>query len=105
MRALNRAAKSHGLSAKLFSSGGDAGASSIAEMRLGILISGRGSNFEAIANAIARRKLEAEIAIVISNRASAAGLEVARQLRGIPLRVRLRPQDSTAIITLGQARH
>ena len=55
-------------------------------MRLGILISGRGSNFEAIANSIARRKLEAEIAIVISNRADAAGLEIARQ-RGIPMRV------------------
>jgi len=55
-------------------------------VRLGILISGRGSNFEAIANNIARRKLDAEIAIVISNRANAAGLEIARA-RGIPLRV------------------
>ncbi len=55
-------------------------------MRLGILISGRGSNFEAIANNIARRKLDAEIAVVISNRADAAGLEIARQ-RGIPMRV------------------
>jgi phosphoribosylglycinamide formyltransferase-1 len=55
-------------------------------VRLGILISGRGSNFEAIANNIARRKLDAEIAIVISNRANAPGLEIARQ-RGIPLRV------------------
>ena len=55
-------------------------------MRLGILISGRGSNFEAIANSIARRKLDAEIAIVISNRANAPGLEVARE-RGIPVRV------------------
>jgi phosphoribosylglycinamide formyltransferase-1 len=55
-------------------------------MRLGILISGRGSNFEAIANSIARRRLDAEIAIVISNRANAAGIEIARE-RGIPLRV------------------
>ena len=55
-------------------------------MRLGILISGRGSNFEAISNNIARRKLEAEIAVVISNRASAPGLDIARD-RGIPLRV------------------
>ncbi len=55
-------------------------------MRLGILISGRGSNFEAIATAIARRKLDAEIAIVISNRANAGGLDVARE-RGIPMRV------------------
>ena len=55
-------------------------------MRLGILISGRGSNFEAIANSIARKKLDAEIAIVISNRANAPGLDIARE-RGIPLRV------------------
>jgi phosphoribosylglycinamide formyltransferase-1 len=55
-------------------------------VRLGILISGRGSNFEAIANNIARRKLDAEIAIVISNRANAPGLDIARE-RGIPLRV------------------
>lgn len=55
-------------------------------MRLGILISGRGSNFEAIANNIARHKLDAEIAIVICNRPNAAGLEIARE-RGIPLRV------------------
>lgn len=55
-------------------------------MRLGILISGRGSNFEAIANSIARGKLDAGIAIVISNRPGAPGLEIARQ-RGIPLRV------------------
>ena len=55
-------------------------------MRLGILISGRGSNFEAIANQIARTKLDAEIAVVISNRANAPGLEIARE-RGIPMRV------------------
>jgi phosphoribosylglycinamide formyltransferase-1 len=55
-------------------------------MRLGILISGRGSNFEAIANSIARRKLDAEIGIVISNRANAPGLEIARD-RGIPMRI------------------
>lgn len=56
-------------------------------MRLGILISGRGSNFEAIANSLARQRGgETEIAVVISNRASAAGLEIARE-RGIPVRV------------------
>lgn len=46
--------------------------------RLGILISGRGSNFIAIADSIAAGHLDAEIAVVISNRESAAGLEVAR---------------------------
>jgi phosphoribosylglycinamide formyltransferase-1 len=47
--------------------------------RLGILISGRGSNFEAIADAIARGSLDAEIAVVISNRTEAPGLEAARR--------------------------
>jgi phosphoribosylglycinamide formyltransferase-1 len=45
--------------------------------RLGILISGRGSNFEAIADNIAKDELDAEIAVVISNRAQARGLETA----------------------------
>ena len=45
---------------------------------LGILISGRGSNLQAIIDAIADRRLAATIAIVISNRADAAGLERAR---------------------------
>ncbi len=50
--------------------------------RLGILLSGRGSNFEAIADHIDRGELEAEIAVVISNVSQAAGLEKARQ-RGL----------------------
>ena len=51
--------------------------------RLGILLSGRGSNFEAIAVNIGRGKLNAEIAAVISNRAEARGIEIARE-RGMP---------------------
>jgi len=51
--------------------------------KLGILISGRGSNFEAIANNVASGALDAEIAVVISNRPQARGLEIARSL-GIP---------------------
>lgn len=51
-------------------------------MRLGILISGRGSNFEAIADSVASGALDAEIAVVISNRQDAAGLESARK-RGL----------------------
>jgi phosphoribosylglycinamide formyltransferase 1 len=50
--------------------------------RLGILISGRGSNFQAIADSISAGRLNAEIAVVISNRESAAGLQVARD-RGL----------------------
>lgn len=51
--------------------------------RLGILISGRGSNFEAIAKAIAAGTIDAEIAVVIANRPEAPGLEIARRL-GLP---------------------
>ena len=50
--------------------------------KLGILLSGRGSNFEAIADSIQAGRLPAEIAIVISNRADAPGLEAARR-RGL----------------------
>jgi len=50
--------------------------------RLGILISGRGSNFEAIADNIQRGTLDAEIAVVISNRPEAPGLSAARS-RGL----------------------
>lgn len=51
--------------------------------RLGILLSGWGSNFEAIAGNAAAGKIPAEIAVVISNNPNAAGLEKARE-RGIP---------------------
>ena len=47
--------------------------------RLGVLISGRGSNLQAIIDAIAARRLNAEIALVISNRPDAAGLKRARE--------------------------
>lgn len=46
--------------------------------RLGILISGRGSNMEAIADNIDAGRIDAEIAVVISNTPRAAGLERAR---------------------------
>ncbi|HEY2738582.1 MAG TPA: phosphoribosylglycinamide formyltransferase, partial [Thermoanaerobaculia bacterium] len=47
---------------------------------LGILLSGRGSNFLAIADAIDAGKIpNARIAVVISNLADAPGLEAARQ--------------------------
>jgi phosphoribosylglycinamide formyltransferase-1 len=45
--------------------------------RLGILLSGRGSNFEAIADQVAGGRIDAEIAVVISNRPEARGLEAA----------------------------
>jgi phosphoribosylglycinamide formyltransferase 1 len=49
---------------------------------LGILLSGRGSNFEAIADNIASGKLDAQIAVVISNKADAPGIGSA-QRRGL----------------------
>jgi phosphoribosylglycinamide formyltransferase-1 len=50
--------------------------------KLGILLSGRGSNFEAIADSIQAGRLPAEIAVVVSNRADAPGLESAKR-RGL----------------------
>jgi len=48
---------------------------------LGILLSGRGSNFEAIANKVASGKApDARIAVVISNQPDAGGIELARRL-------------------------
>ncbi|MEM7052624.1 MAG: phosphoribosylglycinamide formyltransferase [Acidobacteriota bacterium] len=48
--------------------------------RLGILLSGRGSNFLAIHQAIEEGRLSARIALVVSNRPQAAGLAKAREL-------------------------
>jgi phosphoribosylglycinamide formyltransferase-1 len=70
--------------------------------RLGILLSGRGSNFEAIAASIATGRLNAEIAIVISNVESAPGLARARD-RGvtalcIPSRGKVREQFDAELV-------
>lgn len=47
--------------------------------RLGVLISGRGSNLKALIDAIQESRLDASIAVVISNRADAPGLEHGRR--------------------------
>jgi len=70
--------------------------------KLGILLSGRGSNFEAIADSIKAGTLQAEIAIVISNRADALGLESAKR-RGlntvlIPSKGRVREEHDAEVI-------
>lgn len=70
--------------------------------KLGILLSGRGSNFEAIADSIRAGRLPAEIAIVISNRAEAPGLESA-QRRGlnaklIPSKGRIREEHDEEVV-------
>ena len=49
-----------------------------AARRIAVLISGRGSNLQALIEAIADRRLDATIAVVISNRPEAQGLERAR---------------------------
>jgi phosphoribosylglycinamide formyltransferase 1 len=72
--------------------------------RLGILLSGRGSNLVAIADNIANGKLTAEIAIVLSNREDAGGIEAAR-LRGLrtailPSQGRKREEHDLAVVKL-----
>jgi phosphoribosylglycinamide formyltransferase-1 len=47
--------------------------------RLGVLISGRGSNLQSIIDAVRAGELDATIAVVVSNRAEAAGLARARE--------------------------
>src|ERR1700730_9425179 len=55
--------------------------------RIGVLLSGRGSNFEALADSAAAGRIpDAEISIVISNREDAPGLRRAAERR-IPARV------------------
>jgi phosphoribosylglycinamide formyltransferase-1 len=55
--------------------------------RLGVLLSGRGSNFEALADSISAGRIpNAEIAIVVSNREGAPGIDRAHA-RGLATRV------------------
>jgi phosphoribosylglycinamide formyltransferase-1 len=57
------------------------------KQRIGVLLSGRGSNFEALAESVAAGRIpNAEIALVVSNREGAAGIERAKA-RGIETRV------------------
>ena len=49
-------------------------------LKLGILISGRGSNMESILKAIKKKNIPIEPAVVISNRADARGLKIAQKL-------------------------
>jgi phosphoribosylglycinamide formyltransferase 1 len=55
--------------------------------RIGVLLSGRGSNFEALADSVAKGRIpNAEIALVLSNREAAAGIDRARS-RGLNTRI------------------
>jgi phosphoribosylglycinamide formyltransferase-1 len=69
---------------------------------LGILLSGRGSNFIAIADSIASHRLDAKIAVVISNRPDAPGIQTAAQ-RGfttlvIPSKGKPREEHDRAVV-------
>jgi phosphoribosylglycinamide formyltransferase 1 len=48
-------------------------------LTLGVLISGRGSNLEAVLGAIKAGHVDARVAVVVSNNPDAAGLAIARQ--------------------------
>jgi phosphoribosylglycinamide formyltransferase-1 len=54
------------------------GTATASRPRIGVLVSGRGSNLQSIVDAISARQLDATIAVVISNRGEAAGLARAR---------------------------
>jgi phosphoribosylglycinamide formyltransferase-1 len=77
--------------------------------RLGILLSGRGSNFIAIADNVAAGRIPAEIAVVISNRPNAPGLEEAER-RGLDARMipskglEREPYDRLVVETLREKR-
>ena len=58
---------------------------------IGVLVSGRGSNLQSIIDAIASRRLDATIAVVVSNRSDAQGLQRARDA-GVDS-VHLSPRD------------
>jgi phosphoribosylglycinamide formyltransferase 1 len=63
--------------------------------RIGVLISGRGSNLQALLDAAAAHELSGQVVVVISNLADAAGLERARraQVPAIVQDHRGRPRD------------
>ena len=74
---------------------------------IGILLSGRGSNFVAIADNVQRGIIPAQITAVISNRPEAGGLEHARQLGlnalSIPSKGKAREQHDQEVIAALQA--
>src|SRR6266446_3631127 len=78
--------------------------------RIGVLLSGRGSNFEALADSISAGRIpNAEIAIVVSNREGAPGIDRA-QARGLATRVipskglEREPYDRQVVAALNEAK-
>jgi phosphoribosylglycinamide formyltransferase-1 len=77
-------------------------------VKLGVLISGEGTNLQAVIDAVGRSELAADIRIVISNKPEARGLERARR-HGIPAEVlshrgKPREQFDAELVTALQAR-
>jgi len=77
--------------------------------RIGVLLSGRGSNFEALADSVSSGRIRnAQISMVISNREGAPGIDRARA-RGIATRVipskglEREPYDRQVVAALGEA--
>src|SRR5437868_1052751 len=56
------------------------------KLRLGVLVSGRGTNLQAILDAIAREQLDAQVALVVSNHEGVRAIERARAA-GVPTEV------------------
>src|SRR2546421_3608364 len=71
---------------------------------LGILLSGRGSNFEAIADSVAAGGIRANIAVVISNRPEAPGIEAAQRrglhTRVVPSKGKTREQHDSEVVAI-----
>ena len=79
----------------------------MAALKLGVLGSGKGSNFRAIADAITRGELDAKVRIVISDVPDAGILSLARE-RGIPaahippgrFKTKLEPEQEQRLVEL-----
>ncbi len=71
---------------------------------LGILLSGRGTNFLAIAESVRQGRIPARIAVVISNRAEAPGIARAREMgldaRVIPSKGRQREEHDAQVVAV-----
>ncbi|MCE5190317.1 MAG: phosphoribosylglycinamide formyltransferase [Actinomycetia bacterium] len=80
---------------ELFKPRGDAD-----RLRVGVLISGSGTNLQALIDAVQRHELDASIAVVVSNKHDAFGLERARRA-GIPALF----VDRTAFTTIAAYNH
>ncbi|MGL9717849.1 MAG: phosphoribosylglycinamide formyltransferase [Wolbachia sp.] len=67
------------------------------KIKLGILISGRGSNMQALIKACQDRSFPAEVVCIITNNGKAAGLEIAKQAGISAFVVENKPLDANRI--------